>query len=110
MAQHLQRTLESVTPTQEFPRSTTVVLGIFVLHFGMVLFRVVRLVFEDAAIENIWMMQMLLLMLLYNAVEMNTILNGQFLWIYYVAFSVTTTRNRLHSSSHSDQFIVPSIE
>jgi exopolysaccharide production protein ExoQ len=84
-------------------------LVLFVVHFISVLVRVVRLAFENASIENIWMMQMLLLMLLYNLIEMNTILNGQFLWIYYVAFSVTTAQKSLNSVSKTDRFIVPSL-
>ncbi len=76
-------------------------LSLFMLNCLMVLVRVITLISLRPTIENFWMIQILIMMLVVNATESIQILStGEILWLLYVsiAFSSAIQLERIHRS------------
>jgi len=80
-------------------------LILFTLNFSLVFLRIVKLLTITKAMEYYYMLQILILMLLFNMTESCTILSqGNVIWILYVsiAFSTALQLSRMQSHDQTD--------
>jgi exopolysaccharide production protein ExoQ len=80
-------------------------LTVFILNFSLVFLRIVKLLTITKAMEYYYMLQILILMLLFNITESCTILSqGNVIWILYVsiAFSTALQLSRMQSHDQTD--------
>lgn len=67
-------------------------LAIFTLNTIVALWRAVKLVARERTLESQWPLLILSVILLYNMFESNLMLQNGFLWVAYVAMTVSTQR------------------
>jgi exopolysaccharide production protein ExoQ len=67
-------------------------LNLVALNFLVVFWRAMRLVGREKTLESQWPLMMLSLILLYNLFESDLMLVNGFMWIFFVAITVTTQR------------------
>jgi O-antigen ligase len=67
-------------------------LGIFALNTAIAIWRSMKLVARERTLESQWPLLMLSLILLSNIVGSNLILPNDFMWVAYVALTVSTQR------------------
>jgi exopolysaccharide production protein ExoQ len=67
-------------------------LGLFALNTAIVARRCLKLVTHEQTLESQWPLLMLSLVLLYNVFESNLMIENNFLWVLYVAITVSTQR------------------
>jgi O-antigen ligase len=67
-------------------------LGIFGLNTAIAFWRSMKLVARERTLESQWPLLMLSLLLLYNVFEIDLIVPNSFVWVVYVAISVSVQR------------------
>jgi exopolysaccharide production protein ExoQ len=67
-------------------------VAIFALNTGLALWRSMKLVARDKTLESQWPLLILSLILLYNIIESDLLVMNSFMWVAYVAITVSLQR------------------